>query len=154
MRNECLAQVENACEVDVHNDLPILGPNLHQLEWLRNAGVINEYVDFAEGRDGLLGSPATAGQVADIAANANMTRTEFLGRVLGAGGIKIEDSDAGAVVRENARWARATERTAASPLRCRVVTRPRHVEPMYHNNQPQGRHTQCPHRIRRPEISY
>jgi hypothetical protein len=31
-----------------------------------------------------------------------MTRTEFLGRVLGAGGIKIEDSDAGAVFRENA----------------------------------------------------
>ena len=55
MRDEGLAQVEHARHVDVDDALPVFGRDLHQLQRLGDAGVVDEDIDLTEGRDRLLG---------------------------------------------------------------------------------------------------
>jgi hypothetical protein len=115
VRNECLAQVQHAGQIDIDHELPILGRDIHQFERLGNAGVINENVDLAEGCDSLFGGLATIGEVADVAANSDVVRAEFLGRSLGRGGIQIQDGDPGSLFGEKSRCGAAYPARACRP---------------------------------------
>ena len=84
---------------------------------LRDAGVVDQDVDLAEGADGLLGGLAAAGEVGDVAADADMARPDVLcGAPRRALGIEVEDGDPRTVFGEElARWRG----------RCRARWRPR-----------------------------
>ena len=60
-------------QVDVEHRVVVLRRNIHELQRLRDAGVVDQHVDLAEGGDDLLGRLATIGEVADVAADSDVT---------------------------------------------------------------------------------
>ena len=92
-----------------------LGRDVHELHRLGDAGVVDQNVDLAEGCDGLLGGLAAIGEVADVAANSDVTGAKFLGRTLGRSGIQIENGDPGSLLGEKSRCGAAYPARACRP---------------------------------------
>jgi hypothetical protein len=90
VRDEGLAQVEYARHIHVDDALPVFGLDLHQLHRLRDAGIVDEDIDLTEGRDRLLGRALTALEIGNIAAESDVTISQFAGRVLGALCVEVE----------------------------------------------------------------
>jgi hypothetical protein len=100
VRDEGLAQVEDAGEVDVDDAAPACLVDLHRLHGLRDAGIVEKNIDMPQGRDGGIGgTPARIG-IGDVAPDAHMPGTELRGRILRALLVQIENGDPGAVCRK------------------------------------------------------
>jgi hypothetical protein len=116
MRNEGLAEIENAGQVHVDHALPALGADVHHLQGLGDSGVVDQDVDLAERGERLFGGLAAIRQVGDVACDADMFGAELRGRLLCAGRVEVKDGNARPVLGEELRC-RATNSARACGAR-------------------------------------
>ncbi len=76
LRDEGLAQVEHAAQVDVQHRVVVLGLDVHDLQRLGDAGVVDEHVDPAEFTNDPLGGAQARLLVDDIAGETEMALAE------------------------------------------------------------------------------
>ena len=103
--------VEDALEVDVHHQVPVLLGHLEEQVVAGDAGVVDQHVDPAELVDHALHGGLGGGRVDDVAADAHRAGTvgelEPAGSLLSGGLVEVEDRDGGALAREALRDAEA-----------------------------------------------
>lgn len=69
MRNNGLAEVERATQIDIEHRVIIGGLDLHDLQGLRDAGVIDQNINMAEMIDDLINTAAASIAVGNIASD-------------------------------------------------------------------------------------
>ena len=77
MRDEGLAEMQDAGKIDAEHRIPGLVVDLHDLQRLRDAGIVDQDVDLAEGGDRLLCRLTASLAIGDVAGNANMAGAQF-----------------------------------------------------------------------------
>src|ERR1700753_3528079 len=100
MRDEGLAEIENATQVHIQHRVVIGWFDFEELQRLADAGIVDENIDLAELGDDLGGdlvAPLEIDNIADITA---MLGADALGHFARLGAFEIEDDNAGTVLRE------------------------------------------------------
>ena len=83
--------------------LVVLRLDVHDLERLRDTGVVDEDVDVAELRDHRRGRAFAVRLAGDIACDADVAGADIGGGRFSGPGVQVEDGDAGAVLGEEPR---------------------------------------------------
>jgi hypothetical protein len=128
VRHQSLAEVEHAAQVDVEHRIPVLRGDVHELQRLGDAGVVDQDVDMAERLDGAVGRLLAAVAVGHVAREAAVLSAEALGRVVRRAFVEVDDRDAGAVLGKQPR------RSEADPARARGTGNDRHLAGEQHRS--------------------
>ena len=118
VRNEGLAEVEDAAQVDVEDALPALRVDLHDLHRLGDAGIVDEDVDRPNSSMTCSAALPQRREVGDVAADADVAGAE-LGGGLGRASASSRGSRPGRRARRTAAPWRGRCRAGSPPLRSR-----------------------------------
>lgn len=115
MGDQGLAEVEDSAQVHVHDHIPLLRADLHQLERLRDAGVVDQDVDLAERLEGSLARPLAAVAVGHVAGEAAVPGSQPVRGALRRILVQIHDRNARTVVGEQTCRRQSDPRGLAAP---------------------------------------
>src|SRR2546428_3228716 len=106
LARDALQAEEDALAVDPHDAVPVLFGEIHDVGAARDAGVVDEDIDLAEGVDGLADHPVDALEVADVGPEGQALaaeRADGVGRRLGGPLLEVDRYDVRAALRQGQR---------------------------------------------------
>ena len=96
--------IQRAAQVDVEDGVVVFRLDVHDLQRLGDAGIVDQHVDRAELGHDLLHRGEAGGLVGDVAGEADDAFAEVGGRGLRLRLVEIENDDPAAVLANRARW--------------------------------------------------
>ena len=103
MRNHGLAHVQTAAQGDVGDGVVVGRLYVHELERLRDSGVVDQHIDLAKSLEHRLSRFLAVDFFCDVARGSEMLRTDVASGGRRRVGVEIEDGDARALRGEQVR---------------------------------------------------